>query len=646
MFESKARTRHLPDDAEAFGASRGGGRHAHFDRGVDGYLIAANLQPADRQAASDAELLALIQKMLDGDPYPVSGRKGLAKTEVAEAQPLPNRIRGILGDRLTAGETIMDRQPELIADQSLAPYHAEAPDIDLSPQVEPPAVAEAAPPLNRRWVFGSGSIAFVIVAALAGVGLPTMLAAPPRYTSHTVLQLKEQGAARQALLDVTAKRAAAPSLLSDLVARLKLDRDPEFTGDRAGAFGVAMELLSGNGNASDAPSRAQSALRKDIAVTTDAQSGTLHLAVTTSDPARSAEIANRLADATIYDATAAQGAGLAGRSNAPADKSLRELDRAKAALADFKVQYGDDRIQAALDLQQQRQQLDGEIKAAEAAVQSARARLSSAKSATPASVTSGALSGALSSASLDDLRSRYSAAKVVLSQLSTQLGPRHPRLLAQQATIDGLTADIRNQLQRLVASSDAALKAALENQAALSARMTALSQKSIDVDMARLGQLQGDVAARQNRYDADLQNIDTVPPKVELPIAVITPAIAAKAPLDDNLAGRQTAGFVMGLGAALCLVFLRKWMGGGVFAEDQAAPRFVTPEPVFSAAVEPGALPPRPMPDLPRPHFDPTIPAANDHPMVSEELMQIQRELALLRAKVQIYASRRQTVRG
>jgi uncharacterized protein involved in exopolysaccharide biosynthesis len=267
-----------------------------------------------------------------------------------------------------------------------------------------------------------------------------------------------------------------------------------------------------------------------------------------------------------------------------------------------------------------------------------------AKSATPASVLSGALSGELSSAGLDDLRNRYSAAKVVLSQLSTQLGPRHPRLLAQQVTVDSLAADIRNQLQRLVANSDATLKDAIENRTTLTARMTALTQKSIDVDMARLVQLQDEVAAAQRRYDADLQDTDTAAPEVEVPIAVIAPAVAAKAPLDDNLAGRQTAGFLMGLGAALCLVFLRKWMGGAPLPEDQTAGRIIVHEPVFNHDAEPAPLP-RPMPDLPQPRFDATIPVANDRPVVTGELIQVQRELAQLRAKVETYASRRQTVR-
>ena len=354
---------------------------------------------------------------------------------------------------------------------------------------------------------------------------------------------------------------------------------------------------------------------------------------------RSAEIANRLADAAVYDAMVAQGTGLTGKNSSPADRSLKNLDQAKAALANFKAQYGDDKIAAALDLQTQRQRLDGEIKASEAAVLSARAHVSAARAATPATVMSGALPGELSSAGLDDLRSRYSAAKIVLSQLSTQLGPRHPRLLAQQVTVDGLAADIRNQLQRLIASSDAALKAALEDQTALSTRMTVLGQRAVDVDMTRLVRLEDDVAAAQSRYDADLQSVDTTPPEVTPPITVLAPATAAKAPLEDDLANSQIAGFLIGLGAAFCLVFLRKWIGGELLSQDRATESIAVLEPFFDPEVER-------ISDLSHPRFDEAIPVAGDQPIVTDELSQIQRELALLRAKVETYAAQRRTARG
>lgn len=637
MFESKARTRSYPGETEALRPDRMG-RHAYLDRGEDGYLIAANLQPADGRGASEAQLLAIIRKALDGDPYPVSGERGVDNIEM-EAPPLSARIRDILESRPAGSEALAVFETARIADRHLDSVE----DGDMPPSALP--IPTATPVPRRRWIFGPGSIALVMAAALAGAVGPAMLVSPPRYLSETVLAVEGQGAARQALLAVTAKRILAPSLLSDLVARLKLDRDPEFTDSRAGAFGIAMELISGSGNASDAPSRAQTALRKDLAVTTDAARGTLRLTVVTGDPARSADIANHLAAATIYDAAVGQrSGGVAGR-DISADKSLKALDQAKAALASFRAQYGDDRIAAARDLQEQRQQLDADIKASEETVLRAKARLSSVRSATAATVMSGALPADLSSAGLEDLRSRYSAAKLVLSGLSKELGPRHPRLLAQQATVDGLAAEMRNQLQRLAVSSDTALKDALANQAALFERMTALSRKSIDIDMARLAQLEGDVAAAQTRYEADLQGTDTAPGETAPPIAIVTPATAAAMPLDDGVASRQAAGFLLGLGAALCLVVLRKWLGGGLFSEDRAAAPAIMPEPVFDGETAPVAAWSQPLPDVSRAHVDDSA-VADDRSAHMDELTQIQRELALLRTKVETYAARRQSARG
>ncbi|MDE1991629.1 MAG: succinoglycan biosynthesis protein exop, partial [Rhizobiaceae bacterium] len=578
MFESKASNRLHPDEAAELRAFVEAGRHGYFDRGEDGYLIAANVPYPE--TISDAQLLDIIQRMLDGDPYPVSGGNAPAMEASDAEQPLADRIRGILQARPARTEAAREETLETTADFSPDPNGAGDVYIDL-PSVDLLSMPAVATVSRRRLRLGIGSIVFVVVASLSGALIPTMLAAPPRYASQTILQVQAQGNQRQAILDFASKRALSPSVLSDIVAKLKLDRDPEFTGDEAGAFGVAMDLLAGSGGASDAPSRAQVTLRNDVVIAADPATGTLRLSVTTGDPARSAEIANRLADATVYGTTIAQGAALP--ANTPADKSRKALDQAKAALSAFRAQVGDDKIEAALEMQQQRQQLDAAIKDAGKAVQSAKSRLAAAKSATPTTILNGTASGDLSSPALDDLRSRYSAANTVLSQLSAQLGPRHPRLQAQQATVDGLAADIRSQLQRLVIGSDASLKAALDTQATLSTQMTALSRKSIDVDMARLAQLQDEVTAAQSRYDNDLQNSDVAArAEIEAPIAVAVPAIAEKMPLDDHLAGRQVVGFLIGLSLSLGLVFLWTWLNGSLAAEDATVDPLPPFEPVLA----------------------------------------------------------------
>ncbi|TXI02471.1 MAG: succinoglycan biosynthesis transport protein [Rhizobium sp.] len=637
MFESKARTGFHPDDAETFEGSQPPGRQAPSRRHDDGLPTSGDLRAANSDDPREAALRAVLRRMLDGDPYPVSGRQRRMASAPRESSPIAEYVEDdpfFRRDHDAGQERAAEQVPDLL---EFVPDLLE--DVtEPSPQPVAPAVARHPSPAGR-WSLGIGSLGVVIVAALAGAAIPTLLAPPPLYVSQAILHAEGEGAARQALLDVAAKRVLAPSVLSDVVARMKLDRDPEFTGARSGALGVAIELLSGSGNASDAPSRPQAALRKGVAVGIDAQTGLLRLTVTSGDPVRSADIANRLAFATLYDPAVAQAAGPSLGTETAVDRSRKELDRASASLAEFKARYGEDKIAAAVALQQQRAQLDAQVKAADLAVSAARARLTAARSATPASVLSGALPGNLSSAGLDDLRSRYSAAKAQLSQLSVQLGPRHPRLLAQQATVDDLAANMRAQLQRLAVSSEADVKAALEKQASLAAQMTAASQKGSDVDLGRLTQLQNAVATAQARYEAEQQGAALTVPEARPPLTMLSQAIASVTPLDDHLASNQASGFLAGLFLGLCGVFLRKWLTGGELAEDlmvdesimqtaplahmDSAPAFASlPDDALASAAALGS-------------------DGDDQSDVADEWVRIQQELAALRAKVETYAARR-----
>ncbi|MFT4003808.1 MAG: succinoglycan biosynthesis transport protein [Rhizobium sp.] len=668
MSESKARTGFHPDDAEAFEVSRRAGRHALPLEEEGGLPSAANLRAANSDDPRDVELRAILRRMLDGDPYPVSGRRAPMSAAPQEVRPAARYVDPDPFPRHAESGQVREQASEPMPD---------LPDIvpDLLEGITEPQRPVAAPidltrpPRTGRWSLGIRSLAFVVATALTGAVVPTLLAPPPLYMSQAILHAAGEGAARQALLDVAAKRALAPSILSDVVARMKLDRDPEFTGARTGALGVAVDLLSGSGNASDAPSRAQAALRKGIAVGIDGQTGLLRLIATTGDPVRSADIANRLAFAILYDAAVMKAAGPLAARETTVDRSRKDFDRASAALTEFKARYGEDKIAAALTLQQQRQQLDGEIKAADQAVRSARARLSAVRSATPASVLSGALPADLSSAGLDDLRGRYSAAKAQLSQLSVQLGPRHPRLLAQQATVDDLAATIRSQLQRLAVSSEADVKAALEKQAALSAQMTDIGRKGSDVDLVSLAQLQDAVAAAQTRYEADQQSAAMTVPEASPPLTVLSQAVASIAPLDDHLAGNQAIGFLAGLGLALCAVFLLKRLAGAEPAEEPAADDSIAPPEQFqencatvsrpeshkgremerfSDSVKRGTVP---TPDLrhddgmelPDIMVEPSPPALDSASQadIADEWIRIRQELAALRAKVETYAARR-----
>ena len=639
MFESKARTGFHPDDAETQKVSRRSVRHISPYDEDDGLGSAVNLRAANSDDPRDAELRAILRRRLNGDPYPVSGRRRSPEVGTA-AEQTEDISYAYRPERREISELASEPTPDLL---EFVPDLLEGIE-ELPRQAVPAPVVVEQVSRAGRWSLSFGAVCFIAATALMGAAVPTLLAPPPLYVSQAVLHAEGEGRGRQALLDVAATRLVAPSVLSDIVARMKLDRDPEFTGSRAGALGIAVELLSGSGNASDAPSRAQATLRKDIAVDIDNQTGLLRLSVTSGDPARSADIANRLVIASLYDPAVAKAAGTSLGAETAADRSRKELDRASAALAEFKARYGEDRIAAAEALRQQRQQLDVQIKAADLAVRTAKARLAAVKSATPASVLTGALSGDLSSPGLDDLRSRYNAAKSQLTQLSVQLGPRHPRLLAQQVTVDDLAANMRSQLQRLAVSSEADVKAALEKQASLSSQMTAASQAGSDIDLGRLAQLQDAVATAQSRYETDQQNAAMTVSEAKPPLTVLSQAVASAAPLDDHLASNQAAGFFAGLGLALCVIFLRKWLAGAELAEDQADEESIMPMAHALHHDDDMELPS--LPAIAREPSAALVSDGADQLDMADEWVRIQQELASLRAKVETYAVRRHQDRG
>ena len=657
-----------------------------------GYPAAANTQPR-----GEAALLTVIRRALDGDPFPVSG----GRSEQARFAPHPNPLpaggeRGLAVPYDRAGEDGAAypfspqagrrwRQPDeghppalqkseqpfsdrirgiLQYGEEAAPVPAAAapvpdkPAIDIEPETPqaaiphaepllPPAAApahrfadEAPTPVSNpdvlRWadIFRPASLAFVAVATVLGAAVPAFLTeSPPRFAAEA--RLETHADAPPGWIDAVARRVTSPHSLAQAVAKLKLDRDPEFTGGDGGALAVAAELFSGGGDAS-APSRAQASLRKAVAVNADGRAGALRLSVTTGDGEKSARIANLLADAAVYDATIADDAGTAATS-----ASRAAYDRATAALDAFSYENGADRIKAALEMQKQRDDLKTAVAAAEKAATAAKAKLAAAKAAKLSDVLEGALDEAVSSPALEDLRQKYVAAKATLSQLSVDLGPRHPRLIAQKATVDGLTAGMQAELRRLAGATDVELAAATADQKRLSDRLSALDRQSGGVDMTRLTALRNDVETARTAYEAS--STQPAGHAAGVPLSVVTPAVGVAVD-DQGSTTLEAAGSLLALAASLLLVAGRALIRAarrphGAGRNEAAAQQA---EPANTERIEPPkiAAPEQPAPPVAAPATPVAVTSA-DRPPPATGLAEVRRDMTSLRLKLEAYRRRR-----
>ncbi|TAX75162.1 succinoglycan biosynthesis protein exop [Rhizobium ruizarguesonis] len=490
-------------------------------------------------APPEAELLRAIGRVLEEQ-----------RARAARTAPLVDRIETILGNRLRAANDVGHPLLQEPARHEELSVPADEPMISSAPlaavREEP---AEPRPAAPRRRVGGTGVAMMVAVATIIGAGLPALMPAlPALYRAEATLAVKSDAASRAAFTQAAAKGLLSARMAASTVAALKLDHDPEFAGASANALGVALDLLSATGAAADPASRAEATLKHAVEILPDAAAGTILLRVTTGDSGKSMRIAARLAEAV----STADGPG-----GAETDAALRKTyDEAKAELAAFTAKSGEGNVKVAIDLRRQIDQLDADLKAADQNILAAKAQTDRLKAAKLAEVLDGSLPSDMLSPALQDWRDKYAVARTALAQLSAELGPRHPRLLQQQAETDGLKENMGKELTRLAQTANLAAKAAVDARKGLNDRRNTLIAQSRDtgVDLSRLTELSEKAnAARSRLEEATSAAVGTA---ADGRIVLLKPALATAVLGTDGLTGRSLAGAAAGLAMGLAAAFL------------------------------------------------------------------------------------------
>ncbi|MFW8602964.1 succinoglycan biosynthesis protein exop [Rhizobium beringeri] len=487
----------------------------------------------------EAELLRAIGRVLEEQ-----------RARAARTAPLVDRIETILGNRLRAANDVgYPLLQEPAGDEELS-VPTDQPMISPEPLAairEEPAEPR---PVPRRRVGGIGLATMVAAATIVGAGLPALMpASPALYRAETTLSVKADAASRAAFTQAAAKGLLSARAVTSTVAALKLDHDPEFAGASADALGVALDLLSATGAAADPASRAEATLKHAVEILPDAATGTILVRVTTGDSGKSMRIAARLAEAV----SAADGPG----GNAETDAALRKTyDEAKAELAAFTAKSGEGNVKVAIDLRRQIDQLDADLKAADQNILTAKAQTDRLKAAKLAEVLDGSLPSDMLSPALQDWRDKYAVAKTTLAQLSAELGPRHPRLLQQQAETDGLKENMGKELARLAQTANLAAKAAVNARKGLNDRRNTLIAQSRDtgVDLSRLTELREKANAARSRLEEATSA--AVGAAADARVVLLKPALATAVSATDGRIGRSLMGAAAGLAVGLAAAFL------------------------------------------------------------------------------------------
>lgn len=416
---------------------------------------------------------------------------------------------------------------------------------------------------RRFWIFGT-------VALLTLVTLLYGLFTPALYSSAAEILIDPQDL-QVVTNDVNPSRISpdggitqvesqvsvvqSTGVLMRAIAATNLTQDPEFNGQ-----GLLSRLLGSASAEGDRSAQTLDALRRRLAVKRADKVLVLDVIVTAKSADKAALLANAIAQAYLVDQAAARAQMAKDASEsitARLDEQRKRVQQAENAVEAYKS--ANNMVMAAGNLvsDQELTELNSQLSAAQSRTAALKAQVDQMRR---QSGTADATSEAMRSAVISSLRAQEATLVDQVSQLGTELGPRHPSLIAAQQQLRDTRQLIAREIGRIATATETDYERALANQRALEAKVAGMKSKSLDTDQAsvRLRELQRDLEALRSVYANYLQraqetreqiNVDSTNARI---ISNAMPALKKSwPPLSLLLVGAIFGGLGLGTGLAL-----------------------------------------------------------------------------------------------
>ncbi|MFS8114452.1 GumC family protein [Rhizobium jaguaris] len=457
-------------------------------------------------------------------------------------------------------------QPAVVATPSVV-----EPVVAVAPQTVSPAPMPATdmPLLDLKsavrsiWAKKLLVLALAIVGAVVGAAIIPLL--PQKFSAETSLYFdpRQVGgsdgpqAAPTApeliltMIDSQTQILSSGKVLGRVVDALKLDQDPQFNG---GATGDAAKYV------------ATGTLAKAVQIAREASTYVVTVKVTTRDPQKSAKIANQLVTSFMEEENKAA-ANSYQTSNTALDGRLEDLRQqvlsAEKAVEAYRADNDMVAVEGNLISDKRLTALNDMLVTAQQKTIEARARADAAdKLSFEDVVSNGSSTTTVTSASLSSLRQQYATLAAAVGSLQSQLGARHPRLLAAKSSLDSLAAEIRSELQRQTASARADYQQAqkAEQDIAKELAVQKASQVNTSGKLVGLNELERKAAAAREVYETLLKRSGQTSDAQDLSQSNIRVISEAEPPLTADGPSRKVmmvAGLIAGavFGIALGAVF-------------------------------------------------------------------------------------------
>ena len=286
------------------------------------------------------------------------------------------------------------------------------------------------------------------------------------------------------------------SVLRRVVKTEALDKDPEFAG-QAGGEGT------------DSVAAALNALKRSIQVKRAERTYVVDVSVTTREPAKSARIANAIAEAYLQEQTDVRSDAVRQISQSLSSRLTELKERVRAAedrVEAFKQRNNILGASGQLVNEQQLTEMNNQLSAARARTAAAKARLDQVRQVQLTKNEFGAFPEAVQSQTITALRSQYAEVMRREAEQMTSLGARHPAVIEIQAEAERLRRMVDDEVHRIAISARTEYESARANEETIAANLDKLKSNAMTTNeaMVTLRELERDVQANRAVYEAFL----------------------------------------------------------------------------------------------------------------------------------------------
>jgi uncharacterized protein involved in exopolysaccharide biosynthesis len=433
------------------------------------------------------------------------------------------------------------------------------------------------------WRFRRLIIAMTVLGAVGGVAVA--LSTPHRYYAENRIfvdpreirltddDLRNQLLSTEAMIAMTDSQVeilSSNNVLSKVVDNLNLTRDPEYNGSAnsggiLGGIALLRQLVSGTEANRATEIEAIESLREALHVSRDPKTFVINVGIVSRDAEKSALIANTVVQ-TYLDSEGAAQSGLMEKTSEAIDSRLEalraDLNAAERAVENFRAENDLVGVGGELIDDKQVLALNQQLANARAQKVAVRVKAENLAKADVSDIIDGAFPEEFLSANLIELRKQFAQTKTNTDSLASRFGPRHPQYLAASSSLESMRGQIRAELRRIVASSQAELQRAIETEQELASQLAVAKTKSLDnsEELVTLRELERKAAATRQIYEGFLKRSRETSERGNLNTQNVRVISSAEPPLQPYGPSRKIVvilGTVLGAlaGIAIALAF-------------------------------------------------------------------------------------------